>query len=468
MISAGSPVTCLLAATWSECPIMRSTLFKSVLLGCQLVGCSANEAQQASGASGGPSSVGGVANGQSGSLASSGTHAAGSSGSSGGGVDAGGGTLGGAGLGGAGLGGGAASGLSGTGGALAGAGAQATGGQAGGGTNSAGTRDKLKQPFASDSIWNMPIGSNATYVPGNIVHADQWGMTTDQDVIVMSPGSPLVDVYYSDAGWSGTSRCAATGAKLYSLPIPSDFIVRGGGAGDTPNFAAAVLDTDGRTLRQPQPLAHCSAGGIATTLVTYPASDIYGPGIDGAHGGSGLSSIGGTLRLGELVSGGPPIRHVLKINLYEQLNISNAGSGYRWPATKADSCYPGCYGGSVFALKMGALLALPSTINLDNWALKTGPGKMLAWTLQNYGAYLVDSTGWNVYAIETEFGPGGAVDDEFKASWGFDIGPQSGSDPWAQDMDKIFRALAVVDNNAATSVGGGGTPRQPLAPPIGN
>ena len=36
---------------------------------------------------------------------------------------------------------------------------------------------------------------------------------------------------------------------------------------------------------------------------------------EGAHGGSGLSSIGGTIRLGELVPGGV-IRHALKINPY--------------------------------------------------------------------------------------------------------------------------------------------------------
>jgi hypothetical protein len=32
-------------------------------------------------------------------------------------------------------------------------------------------------------------------------------------------------------------------------------------------------------------------------------------------------------------------------------------------------------------------------------------------------------------------------------------------------MDRLFPALAVVDDNSATSVGGG-TPRQPLAPPF--
>ncbi|MGZ4869152.1 MAG: hypothetical protein ACXV2F_02175, partial [Halobacteriota archaeon] len=37
-----------------------------------------------------------------------------------------------------------------------------------GGSASAATRDPLKQPFASTSIWNMPIGSGAVFTPANI------------------------------------------------------------------------------------------------------------------------------------------------------------------------------------------------------------------------------------------------------------------------------------------------------------
>ena len=36
----------------------------------------------------------------------------------------------------------------------------------------------------------------------------------------------------------------------------------------------------------------------------------------GAHGGSHLSSIGGTIRRGELLPGAPPIRHALKLMLW--------------------------------------------------------------------------------------------------------------------------------------------------------
>jgi hypothetical protein len=98
--------------------------------------------------------------------------------------------------------------------------------------------------------------------------------------------------------------------------------------------------------------------------------------------------------------------------------------------------------------------------------LETPPARMLAWTLQNYGAYVVDTTGWNVYAVATEHGPDGSVAEEFEQDWGFSMTPQSRNNPWSRDMDRLFGSLHAVDNNGPTSVGGGGAPVQPLAPAL--
>lgn len=341
-----------------------------------------------------------------------------------------------------------------------------------------GTRDPYQQPFAASSIWNLPIGDAATYVPGQIPTATAYGMTVDHDVLILTPGAPLTNVHYNSDGWSGT-RCGTDGQVLFTAPIPASFVVPGNNDahGGTPNHSAAVLMTDGRTLRQNQPFTRCQAGGGATTWVEYPTVDLYGEGAEGAHGGSGLSSIGGTLRLGELKPGNK-IRHALKVNLYAKESISGQSPGYRWPAVKADSYWQGTYGGSVPQLKMGALLALPPSVNVDEpgW-LQTQPARILAWTLQNYGAYVVDDTGWSVYAIATEYSPDGDVTQEFQSTWGFSMTPSSKSDPWAQDMDKIFGKLQVVDSwdaaahqKVAASNGalgaGGGAPRQPWAPAI--
>ena len=94
-----------------------------------------------------------------------------------------------------------------------------------------------------------------------------------------------------------------------------------------------MLDTDWcfavrchASLLQP----YCTAAGFDNR------TSIFGDGIGGAHGGSGLSSIGGSIRLGELLPGAPPIPHALKIELGNwwyyggsQLNPNTADNGGR-------------------------------------------------------------------------------------------------------------------------------------------
>lgn len=345
-----------------------------------------------------------------------------------------------------------------------------------------GVRDPLLWPFSRDSIWNLPIGASAVYVPANIQQATQRGMTTDPDVIILTPNATMTAVYYNPDGWSGGSRCTPQGNVLFNAPIPGNFVVQGAGPsnpdGTTPNYATAILMPDGHTLTQGQPFARCTADGPATMWWSV-SNDLYGTGVDGGHGGSGLSSIGGTIRLGELVPGGV-IRHVMKVNLYGLGNYHYDGTthGYRWPAIQADGCAASCYGGTTPALRMGSLLAIPASVNINSLGLETEPAKILARAFQDYGAYTVDDTGWSVYAIETEFGPQGRVEDQFNTAWGFPINAATKTVPWARDMDRLFGALNVVDNwdQAAWQVvsasngsqgAGGGAPRVAWAPEFG-
>src|SRR6059036_1167256 len=345
-----------------------------------------------------------------------------------------------------------------------------------------GGRDPLFWPFSRDSIWNLPIGASAVYVPANIQQATQRGMTTDPDVIILTPNATMTAVYYNSDGWSGGSRCATQGNVLFNAPIPGNFVVQGAGPnnpdGTTPNYATAILMPDGHTLTQGQPFARCTADGSATMWWSI-SNDLYGTGVEGGHGGSKLSSIGGTIRLGELVPGGV-IRHVMKVNVYGLYNYYYDAStqGYHWPASQADGCAATCYGGTTPALRMGSLLAIPASVNLDGLGLETEPARILARAFQDYGAYAVDDTAWSVYAIETEFSPQGRVEDEFSAAWGFQINAATKGVPWARDMDRLFGALNVVDNwdeaqwlsvsasNGAQGVGGG-TPRVGWAPEFG-
>ncbi len=344
-------------------------------------------------------------------------------------------------------------------------------------------RDALTWPFSRDSIWNLPIGASAVYVPGNIKQPTSYGMTTDIDVLVLTPNAPVTQVYQNGDGWGGGSRCNAQGGVLFSAPIPSNFIVPGAGSGNpdgtTPNYAAAIVMADGHTLAQGQPMARCTSGGTATMMWSQQNEDLLGTGNSGAHGGSMLSSLGGTIRLGELVPGGA-IRHAMKVNLYGADDYYYDGStqGYRWPATTADGYASGAYHGSVPALRMGSLLALPPSVDVNAMGLETDAAKIVAHAFQDYGGYTVDDAAWSVYALSTEYSPSGKVDREFQSAWGYPISPASRDVPWARDMDRIFGALGVVDNwNYATwvlasasngALGAGlGVPRVPWAPDFG-
>lgn len=76
------------------------------------------------------------------------------------------------------------------------------------------TRDPLKQPFSSNSIWNMPIGSDAKFVPAEPERAMAAGMTIDEDIIAGENGTSQylfedMDIYgegyYGAHGGSGLS-----------------------------------------------------------------------------------------------------------------------------------------------------------------------------------------------------------------------------------------------------------------------
>src|SRR5947199_161693 len=176
-------------------------------------------------------------------------------------------------------------------------------------------------------------------------------------------------------------------------------------------------------------------------LGRHPPCDLYGPGETGSHGGSGLSALGGTVRLGELVPGGT-IRHSLKLNI-DSANFYPGLGGYRWPAWKSDAGGAG-YGGSIPEVRMGSLLAPKPDFPIDT--LETEPGKIVAAAFRDYGGYIVDTSGGSSCNFVTERSPAGSVQDEFNKAWGYSFNAGVGANGWARDLDKIFTNLYVVDN----------------------
>ena len=357
------------------------------------------------------------------------------------------------------------------------------------------TRDALRWPFAASSIWNTPIGDAARYVAAGLTRTGNTLVSVDEDIIVMHPEAPQVSIFANElpsgGEWNGgqaLNRCIAASPQktvLRDVPIPADYLFSPKNANDTANAGLAALLADGHTLVQTQPFSRCTHGGLATTgAYANPDEDLFEAGTGGAHGGSGLSAIGGTLRLGELRPDAQgnvaPIRHALKLELDKPLHLFACTTQFppggtcgtacncRWPAHQGEANSGGT-GNS--ALRFGSLVAIPTSTPLAalNTRLKTAPARALAWTLQNYGAYIVDDTAWDdAYAFVVELGPDGSFQQQFSSDWKF---PFKSRDPgasadWTDDIETILEALMVVDDNSAATPGGGGSRLQPPAPPF--
>jgi len=325
------------------------------------------------------------------------------------------------------------------------------------------SRNMLTWPFSSDSIWNMPIGSAAVYQATGLSAATE--IFGDVDFFIQLRASdPLTALYTDENVWSGP-RCSSTQPTGISLNIPSSLIVPDAVGSNTPNNSAAFLKPDGHTLEQVNALARCTASGrvygVPSEQNGGAVEDLFGSGITGGHAGSNLSSVGGTIRLGEL-TGSAPIHHALKVDVDGRYLFHSAQNpGFRWPANTSDACAPSCYTGTLPGMVLGALLAIPPTATEQTLGLTTPAGRKLFHALQDYGAYIVDNSDDVSYNLAVENG----VKSEFRTAFGFDFDTSSAS-PWLSDIKALFANLRLVANNSPSSVGGGGTPRASLAVPV--
>jgi hypothetical protein len=324
-------------------------------------------------------------------------------------------------------------------------------------------RDKWLWPFSSNSIWNLPIGSRAVYLPAKLTKAGY--LAADREYFYKLKASDPQRPVYSPGNF-GPGRCTGTQPMQISLPIPDNLIVPDATSNpySTPNNPSAFLMPDGKTIEQFQPLARCQAGGnVHGWRNPWGGVNIYGDGIKGTHFGSGLSAIGGSIRKGELINN-LPIYHALKVNLWAEkyLYYSPNIKGFRWPADRADSYAAERYRGKNPKLVQGTLLAIPPRISEASLKLQTQPAKKIFRALQNYGAYIVDDSHWDAYYFAVENG----VPEEFRKKYGYDF--EGNNNRFYEDAMKLFQALHIVDNNRPNNIGGGGKRRVALAPAIAN
>ncbi|WP_319423574.1 hypothetical protein [Pleurocapsa sp. FMAR1] len=327
------------------------------------------------------------------------------------------------------------------------------------------TREAWEWPFATESIWNLPLGSNAVYQPANL-ETGLWTSADNELLFQVSENAPLTRLY-APGSWtnraSGTKSPTGNPADEIYIRFPKDQLVADASPSSTPNNVASILQPDGETVVAVAPLARTKPGDSVYGWY-YGEENIYGTGITGAHGGSGLSGLGGSIRLGEL-SDSEPIRHALKINVWadKYLYYDNADKtpGYRWPAYKADNYAADNYGGTNANFEMGSLLAIPPNVTPEQLGIESLPALKLFYALQDYGTYVVDDTAWNVSAFNLQQG----VEEKFEQTYGYTYSTNDQNSQWFQEYYALVESLHLVTNNRPTAIGGGGdTRRAPLAP----
>ena len=334
-------------------------------------------------------------------------------------------------------------------------------------------RDVYAHPFAATSIWNVPIGDKAVYVPLGLT-APTNGYSTDDCYLVFEPTAPLRSLVDRGYWWPWTSGTSVPGTNTgVQVRVPDSWILPPPASNAYPNNATAALQADGLAREFQYTVRPTAGSNLSISDAPRATFDLTGTGQSGsygAHGGSGMTTIGGTIRYGEL-TGPDPIRHALAITMNMRKWGTKQGgaitNGYRWPAIAADEYYNGANGygvrggGGRDGLGMGSLLAIPPSVNLAALGFETTQGAKLARAYQDYGAYVVDDSddddgNWDCHLHNAE----ASVYSEFP---GIDAPTNTA---FRRDMDKVFTRLALVDNNSPTAVGGGGVPRIPLPYPF--
>jgi hypothetical protein len=312
------------------------------------------------------------------------------------------------------------------------------------------TRDPAYWPFATTSPWNMPIGDKAQYGEIHAPHFDPaagGGMNCgwwSHPIFIATERDPRVTIYLHPRYLNVAEKAFIT------MRVPAD-------AQPDPKSDAHlhIIDETHRFVVEMIGAVKDAHGKITATWGACK-NDLRDAGVyDTPYHGTrayGGSAIAGLIRRGELTHGIP---HALAAAIDPKAHNRNGPGGkpFVWPASSADGDADTAYG-TTGNLYMGTLVAIPPTVDLDKFGF-TGPDLAIARALQDYGAYIVDSGGCNFQLFA-----------EPKAK---DEAAQIKVEPSGQSyysLRKLVPFLRIVTNNGPQSVGGGGTPRRPLAPPF--
>jgi hypothetical protein len=310
-------------------------------------------------------------------------------------------------------------------------------------------------PFQSRSPWNVPIAQSALYESSTSAcstsfhHISNTGgpgyaylsaATDSHPVYAAKSTDPWATIFYNPTV-AHSSGVAAV------IRIPTNAVP---GAASSPGSTDAridVVEPGGRYVSEMWQAKKNSDG--SWTVGSYKQNDLFGQGIlQGGVRAYGGSNLGGLIRHGELNGNlrwptqAPLIEHAMTHAIALAIPKQWQTDSWVWPADSND--YDGrpnpVYQGVV---PMGQFTALPASINITALGLKTMQGVELAFALQNYGAYLVDSSSnYSYYAEPAAAGDIGQINHAINGAT-------------YSDLAILESKLVCVDHNTATTPGGG-------------
>ncbi len=300
------------------------------------------------------------------------------------------------------------------------------------------SRDPTQQPFSSQNVWNVGIGSGAKWsyrgdadtkdltfgVPA--INAGEWSMP----YYVGSHADPLVTVKCTDKGFPYGSQ---------SIHMPAGAAPAKGGDAHMnffdvtkPEYMWSYWGCNGNTSTG----FTAGLGARDNVCSSMPPSD-YNFGI-------------GTMRTWELNNG--VINHALRFALPVNLTMSPGHKwdwGIPWPMTHEDYFGPKEYKGKVM---FASTIGIPSTVDLSKLRLSKN-GLILATALQKYGAMMRDTSGNNpkdglVFYAEPDMENNAIIQD------------------MRHDLPTIQSHLRILRNQSQNTVNGGGVPIVDPLPPV--
>src|SRR5271166_2322142 len=315
------------------------------------------------------------------------------------------------------------------------------------GSATASTRDPSQTPIASDSVFNLPLGSGAQWqanaqLSGATVFVNTTASGYNENIYYGTASDPLVTV---------TNTAAAGGTPgTFEVHIPAGAVPASGG-----DQTLTVDDTASDTWFS---FGGFNWTGPTTATVSQASSE--------PDNGSGITQDGcdfdegvGTLRQSDLNAGS--IDHMLRIEIPTSMAESYSSTStttlapYAWPQTEEDGFAINGDGGTPYSgtIPYGVTVGIPAGTP-EPADVAANPGANMLWqALQDHGAMVRDTTSGSGNTIVLQ------ADQN--------VNP---NDPLIQGMDQygseIMAATEILTNQGPNSVNGGGTPIVPLDPPV--